>query len=102
MNSIREVFDRLEQWKAAEILLQITVHESRQTPLALRGKVFAIYRSVGLVDIIAVRKFIRLEIAGAAFKIGNYTLEASRPGDEHLVFEVIEGSDQDHSKRCIN
>jgi hypothetical protein len=96
VSSLQEVFDLFERWKTAETLLRVTVQEYGQAGQELRGKIFATDRDARLVELmIGFRKFCRIDLTGAIFEIGKHMLEASRPGDELLVFEEIQEPKRD-------
>jgi hypothetical protein len=104
MSSVHEVFDRIERWKASETLLQVTVREAGTKTDAFRCTICASDREAGLVGIVVgSHKIMQFDITGAQFGIGKRLIEASRTGDDLLVFEAIEDPNRDtQAARHIN
>src|SRR5580704_17536052 len=104
MSSIREVFDRLEKWKASGTLLQVTVRGAGQDLQVLSCTVCASDRETGQVGIIFdSKKLAQFDITDAQFRIGKHAIEASRTGDILHVFEEIEDPKREsRASRHIN
>lgn len=89
MASSLEAFSRLRTWKKRSTVLNLTVVTNSGIPVKHVGEVFSVDEKGDCVGFIerATRNPLRLNLAGAAFRLGAKSLEASRGEDNFVAFE---------------
>jgi len=90
MASLEEAFAKLDMWKNSQTPLKVTVVTNGGIPEILRGQILSTDSVEGLVGLFVTkdRRYPRLDIRGASFRMGTRFLEATRE-DDLLTFEDI-------------